>query len=165
MTGVAWKDYRLTGGAEGATLLTEDAFEEKVERTWFSPKIDRAEFRKLIDRHPQWYAHFAKVLCNKLRVCFDYIEDMAVLNLQQRVAKRLLDLAQVYGKAEGGLLAIDLHLPQDDLARMLGATRQSINQALRTLEAQNLIVMEKQGRIALRDQGGLNVLVASARGG
>jgi fatty acid desaturase len=50
MTGVAWKDYRLTGGQQDATLLTEAAFEEKVERTWFSPKIDRAEFRKLIQR-------------------------------------------------------------------------------------------------------------------
>jgi fatty acid desaturase len=50
MAGGTWKNYRLTGGAEGATLLTEEAFEEKVERSWFSPKLDRAEFRKLIQR-------------------------------------------------------------------------------------------------------------------
>ena len=51
MTGVAWKDYRLTGGAEGATLLTEDAFEEKVERTQFIPtptpsRLGRGKLRR-----------------------------------------------------------------------------------------------------------------------
>lgn len=127
--------------------------------------LPTAQFRKLMDQHPGWYAHFAKVLCNKLRVCFDYIEDMAVLNLQQRVAKRLTDLAQVYGKPAGQGTLIDLHLPQEDLARMLGATRQSINQSLRALEAQALIVMEKQGRISVLNQGGLKALFAGSRGG
>jgi fatty acid desaturase len=50
VTGAKWKDYRLTGDAGDATLLTEDAFEAKVERTWFSPRIDRKEFKRLIQR-------------------------------------------------------------------------------------------------------------------
>ena len=125
--------------------------------------LPTAEFRRLMDAHPQWYAHFARVLCTKLRVCFDYIEDMAVLTLQQRVAKRLLDLAQVYGRPTSEGVHIDLHLPQEDLARMLGATRQSINKELRTLEGQGLLNLERQGRISLRDPERLLGLVAGSR--
>lgn len=124
--------------------------------------LPTAEFRRLMDAHPQWYAHFARVLCTKLRVCFDYIEDMAVLSLQQRVAKRLLDLAQVYGKPAGTAVEIDLHLPQEDLARMLGATRQSINKELRALETLGLIALARQGRISLRDRAGLQGRLARA---
>jgi fatty acid desaturase len=50
VTGATWKDYRLTGSAGDATLLTDDAFEDKVERTWFSPRIDRKELKRLIQR-------------------------------------------------------------------------------------------------------------------
>lgn len=127
--------------------------------------LPTAEFRKLMDAHPQWYTHFARVLCNKLRVCFDYIEDMAVLTLRQRVAKRLLDLGQVYGRQTDQGLSIELHLPQEDLARMLGATRQSINKELRALEGLGLILMQRQGRISLRDPARLRGLITGARSG
>jgi fatty acid desaturase len=50
MTGVSWKDYRLVGHADDATLLTDAGFEDKVERTWFSPRVDRKELKRLIQR-------------------------------------------------------------------------------------------------------------------
>jgi fatty acid desaturase len=46
----AWKNYSLTGGTEGATDLTNDAFEDRVEAQWFSAKVDRKEFKRLIKR-------------------------------------------------------------------------------------------------------------------
>jgi fatty acid desaturase len=50
MTAVIWKDYRLSGGAEGATILTDDSFEGKVEQEWFSAEVDRKTFKQLIKR-------------------------------------------------------------------------------------------------------------------
>src|SRR5262245_52830023 len=46
----AWKDYRLRGGADRATILTDDSFEGRVEQVWFSPPIDRKTFKQLIKR-------------------------------------------------------------------------------------------------------------------
>src|SRR5688500_11658592 len=45
-----WKNYSLSGGTEGATDLTNDAFEDRVEAQWFSAKVDRKEFKRLIKR-------------------------------------------------------------------------------------------------------------------
>ena len=50
MNAVAWKDYALKGGAEGATLLTAEGFEDKVEQAWFSAQVDRKAFKALIKR-------------------------------------------------------------------------------------------------------------------
>ena len=50
MNAVAWKDYALKGAVEGATLLTAEGFEDKVEQAWFSAQVDRKAFKALIKR-------------------------------------------------------------------------------------------------------------------
>jgi len=45
-----WKNYSLSGQVEAGVALTEDSFEDQVEKSWFSAKIDRKEFKKLIKR-------------------------------------------------------------------------------------------------------------------
>ncbi len=50
MTGAAWKNYALTGTAAGAAEITEDSFEDRVEASWFSCKVDRKDLKRLIKR-------------------------------------------------------------------------------------------------------------------
>jgi fatty acid desaturase len=50
MTTQFWKDYSLSGGAEGASVLTDDAIEARVEKEWFSATVDRKAFKQLIKR-------------------------------------------------------------------------------------------------------------------
>jgi len=54
MAGTVWKDYSLRGeGANGATSLTKDEFEDKVEKAWHSCPVDRKKFKELIRRADQ----------------------------------------------------------------------------------------------------------------
>ncbi|MGH8460160.1 MAG: Crp/Fnr family transcriptional regulator [Stenotrophobium sp.] len=116
--------------------------------------LPAAQFRKLLDTEPQWYRHFARVLSEKLRLAISSIEDSLLLPLSQRLAKRLLDLARVYGVQTPDGTLIQLHLPQEDLGRMLGATRQSINKELRSLESRGLL-QRRNGRVLIRDAAAL----------
>ena len=116
--------------------------------------LPAAQFRALLDAHPQWYRHFARVLSEKLRLALSAIEDTLLLPLSVRLAKRLLDLARVYGEPTPQGLLIRLHLPQEDLGRMLGATRQSINKELRAYESRGLL-QRRNGRIVIRDAAAL----------
>src|SRR5262245_52417201 len=50
MTRVTHKSYRLSGGAANALELRNDGFEDRVERQWFSPKIDRKQLKQLMQR-------------------------------------------------------------------------------------------------------------------
>jgi fatty acid desaturase len=50
MARLAWKNYSLSGGTEGATDLTNDVFEDRVEAEWHSCAVDRKELKRLIKR-------------------------------------------------------------------------------------------------------------------
>ena len=45
-----WKDYSLVGDADGASVITDDALEDRVETEWFSCTVGRKELKRLIAR-------------------------------------------------------------------------------------------------------------------
>ncbi|HET7412436.1 MAG TPA: fatty acid desaturase family protein [Pararhizobium sp.] len=45
-----WKNYALSGGWSGASEITDNGIEDRVEQEWFSCKIDRKALKKLIKR-------------------------------------------------------------------------------------------------------------------
>jgi CRP-like cAMP-binding protein len=121
--------------------------------------VPTAAFHAALEAHPAGYRHFARVLCHKLRVAFEQLEEFQQ-PLVRRLGKRLLDLAAVYGQPGPQGVDLGLSLPQEDLARMLGATRQSINKALRQLAVEQL-VLARAGRLWLRDPAALRARLDS----
>src|SRR5690606_5557554 len=81
-------------------------------------------------------------------------EDAQFEPLTVRLARRLLDLQTLYGKPVDDGELIDIHLPQDDLARMLGVSRQGISKDLKAWEAQGWIGL-RYGQLVIRDAGAL----------
>jgi CRP-like cAMP-binding protein len=63
--------------------------------------------------------------------------DLVFLDLQGRVARKLLELAEAPG-SQGAALR-HRHFTQTELAHMVGGARQTVNLALRSLEARGLI--------------------------
>lgn len=117
-------------------------------------------FHSVLQAHPEGYRHFARLLCHKLRVAFEVLENQQG-PLRQHLAHRLADLASVYGEQTAEGLRIGLALPQEELARMLGATRQSINKELRAFAAEGLLTL-KAGRIVLANLAALKTLARAA---
>ncbi len=104
--------------------------------------IPKREFRALLEADPGLYPHFMRMLCRKLRRSFGYIESAAFLPLRGRLAYRLAELVELHGQANpDGSVTIGLHLPQDELARMVNAARPSVSRELKTLEADGLIAL------------------------
>lgn len=125
--------------------------------------VSAAQLRSILEANPIWYRDFARVLCNKLRVAVNNLAS-ALLPASVRVALRLLDLAEAYGITEPEGILIRLNLPQDELARMLGLTRQAVNIELRAFERPGLIKLSR-GKIQLRDVDGLRRYVRQGGGG
>ena len=91
--------------------------------------IKRADFLQLLEREPQLAIHLLKLLCERLRWTSELVEESAFLAGPARLAKRLLILASLHGRAAGiGLL--ELRISQAELARFLGISRQIVNQHL-----------------------------------
>ena len=97
--------------------------------------LPRDRFLALLSDTPALYPHFLSMLCRKLRLAFAYIEDVQFEPLSVRLARRLLDLVSLYGCDSPDGQLINITLPQDDLAQMLGASRQAISKLLKHWES------------------------------
>jgi CRP/FNR family transcriptional regulator/CRP/FNR family cyclic AMP-dependent transcriptional regulator len=78
-------------------------------------------------------------LANKIRDLTTQVSDLAFLDLEGRLAKKLVELAETHGTPLGNAIEIQLPLTQEDLAGMVGATRASVNKLLGWYEDQGLI--------------------------
>ena len=71
------------------------------------------------------------------------VEDLIFLDVYGRVAKKLLELADAHGvKTDEGII-IDVRLTQQELASMVGASRESVNKVLGYFTDKNFISTDK----------------------
>lgn len=76
-------------------------------------------------------------LCARLRHVTDLLADIAFLDLLCRLAKRLCQLAGIFQAPS--LETPDVHVNQEALAEMVGATREAVNKQLAKLREMGLI--------------------------
>jgi CRP-like cAMP-binding protein len=110
--------------------------------------------RTLLDwlaAHPADWQHLGRLACGKLRLLFTVLEDITHLPLDRRLAKRLWLAAHGYdAPAAHTPPRRQLRVPQEQLALMMGVSRQSVNKVLRQFEAQGVIAL-RYGGIELLD--------------
>jgi CRP/FNR family transcriptional regulator, cyclic AMP receptor protein len=112
--------------------------------------LRRAEFMEVIRSHPPTMERLLMNLSARIRRITEMVADLAFLDLEGRLAKKLLQLADEHGQHVDGALEIELNLNQEELAAMVGATRSSVNRVLGWYEDQGAI--ERRGRrIAILD--------------
>ena len=104
--------------------------------------IRKADFRELLAQHTELYEALLRLNCRRLRLLFDVVEDLNTRPLASRLAKQILLLARSYGTPQGEEIRIGLQLAQEDLAQLLGASRQRVNQELKSFEREGAVRVE-----------------------
>jgi CRP-like cAMP-binding protein len=122
--------------------------------------MSRDNFRKHTLQYPQLALNFMKVLSSRVRSSTQQMDSLASLSIGQRLARKLLQLAQDYGQVEANGVRITLRLSQSDLASLIGATRESINKALRDFRQKGWLHIE-QGDITILDAEALKAQVTA----
>ena len=129
---------------------THDAYAEGATRLLHVPQ---AALLELLAREPVYWRDFALLMSQKLRLTFIALEQMSLMPAAQRLAQRLLLMAEGYG--ETGPRQV-LHLAQEQLALMLGLSRQTTNQILKDLQARGAVRLT-YGEIEIVDLAGLRL--------
>lgn len=111
--------------------------------------VRKADFKQLLARHVELYDALLRLNCRRLRLMYMHFEDLNTRSLQARLAKQLLLLAKAYGVAEGDEIRIKLQLAQEDLAQLLGASRQRVNQELKAFEREGALRVEPTRLVVL----------------
>ena len=119
--------------------------------------VRKPDFKEILARHVELYEALLRLNCRRLRLMFDVVEDLNTRPLAARLAKQILLLARSYGGPQGEEIRIGLQLAQEDLAQLLGASRQRVNQELKgferdgavRIEPTRLVVLSKEKLLAL----------------
>ncbi len=111
--------------------------------------VRKADFKELLAQHVELYEALLRLNCRRLRLMFDHFEDLNTRPLQARLAKQILLLARSYGVAQGEEIRIGLALAQEDLAQLLGASRQRVNQELKGFEREGAVRVEPTRLVVL----------------
>ncbi|HWS83368.1 MAG TPA: Crp/Fnr family transcriptional regulator [Ktedonobacteraceae bacterium] len=106
--------------------------------------LQRNDFHNAIMKKPRIAIQIMEVLCERLRKTDQQVEDLIVLDVYARVAKKLLELAETHGsKQEDGSILINVRLTQQELAAMVGASRESVNKVLGYFTDKHIITTDK----------------------
>jgi CRP/FNR family cyclic AMP-dependent transcriptional regulator len=97
-------------------------------------------------------AEAAAVLAARAARTATIAADLAWFDVTERVERRLLDLAKRFGRPVPGGQSLHVRLTQDDIAAMVGASRESANRAIRRLIARGALEVQSRGRYVVRTQ-------------
>jgi CRP/FNR family cyclic AMP-dependent transcriptional regulator len=111
--------------------------------------VRKPDFKALLAEHVELYDALLRLNCRRLRLMFNVVEDLNTLPLAARLAKQLLLLARSYGIPQGEEIRIGLQLAQEDLAHLLGASRQRVNQELKSFEREGAVRIEPTRLVVL----------------
>jgi CRP-like cAMP-binding protein len=114
--------------------------------------LRRDDFQQQISQHPSIAVKLLKVLVQRLRRADAKIGGLVLLDVNGRVAKLLLDLAD-----EGGGPKITRKLTHHTIAQMIGSSRETVSRAMRELADRGLVDVTRR-EITIKNREGLAAL-------
>ena len=119
--------------------------------------LERRDFVPFLSKHPEACLRLLSVLCQRLRQTSELLEEALFLEGPSRLAKRLVHLAETFGKPTTHGTRIDIRLSQQQLGNLVGMSRESMNKQLGQWRRAGLIRLE-DGYITVPDLDALREL-------
>jgi CRP/FNR family cyclic AMP-dependent transcriptional regulator len=120
--------------------------------------VNRRDFLRVLETRADLCMILLRILCRRIRLTSEQVEDVMFRHLESRVAKALLHLAESVSLHGIQGPSVELHISQRELGNMAGGSRESVNKHLQDWQSQGLIALGK-GSIMIRDVGALERLV------
>ena len=112
--------------------------------------LSHDELGRWLNGRPEVARGLLSQLAGRLRKANDVVADLVFSDVPGRVAKALLDLSSRFGKAAEDGIHVHHDLTQEELAQLVGASRETVNKALADfasrgwlrLEARSVVIMD-----------------------
>ena len=130
----------LDGAPRAASVVT-------IEQSEFV-LVAKDEFKALLKENFELSMVIMRGLVKRLRDADRKIESLALLDVYGRVARVLLE----FSENVDGRQVIKGKLPRQDIAKMIGASREMVSRVMKGLEVEGYIEVLPDGGIALRDR-------------
>jgi len=103
----------------------------------------------LVTQHPQVSLELLARLAQRLRRTNEVLGDLVFSDVPGRVAKALMDLGSRFGVQKDDGLHVNHDLTQEELAQLVGASRETVNKALADFAARSWVRLEPRAVVVL----------------
>jgi CRP/FNR family transcriptional regulator, cyclic AMP receptor protein len=110
--------------------------------------IQKETFKQMLNQSPEMCQSVMKALVKRLREADKKIETLALLDVYGRVARVLLDFSELVGEER----IVKGKLPRQEIAKMIGASREMVSRVMKGLEVEGYIVPKPEGKLVLREK-------------
>jgi CRP-like cAMP-binding protein len=115
--------------------------------------MDRGTFHQCLKSVKGLSYNLVRLLSRRLRLANEQIQALSTLDVRGRVARQLLAFAQQYGEGETTAkgVTIPLRLTQTDVAALVGASRERVNQVIVDFKDSGYISVDPSHRFTVHD--------------
>ena len=110
--------------------------------------LNKDSFKSMLIQSPEVCMQIMRGLVKRLREADKKIETLALLDVYGRVARVLLDFSENIG----GEMVVKSKLPRQEIAKMIGASREMVSRVMKGLEIDGYIVPMPEGKLVLREK-------------
>jgi CRP-like cAMP-binding protein len=110
--------------------------------------LGRPEFARCIPENSSLSYAIMRGLVQRLRSADRQIESLALLDVYGRVARSLLDMSEQVGE----LKIIRNKVSRQDLAKVVGASREMVSRVMKDLEVRGMIETQDNGSVVLKER-------------
>ena len=102
-----------------------------------------------VKEHPQVSLQLLGRLAQRLRKANDVLSDLVFADVPGRVAKAIIELGKRFGTQKDDGLHVNHELTQEELAQLVGASRETVNKALADFATRGWVKLEPRAVIVL----------------
>ncbi len=110
------------------------------------------DLRSWLTGRPDVALHLLQALAQRLRRANDVMADLVFTDVPGRVAKALLDLAGRFGDSQPDGLHVNHDLTQEELAQLVGASRETVNKALADFAARGWLQLSAKSVLLIEPE-------------
>jgi CRP/FNR family transcriptional regulator len=110
------------------------------------------DLRSWLTGRPDVALHLLQALAQRLRRANDVMADLVFTDVPGRVAKALLDLAGRFGESQPDGLQVNHDLTQEELAQLVGASRETVNKALADFAARGWLQLSAKSVLLIEPE-------------
>ncbi len=111
--------------------------------------LGHAALSPVLETHPKVAHALLNQLAGRLRRTNEVVGDLVFSDVPGRVAKALLDLASRFGRRADDGVHVNHDLTQEELAQLVGASRETVNKALADFASRGWLRLEPRSVVIL----------------
>jgi CRP/FNR family transcriptional regulator, cyclic AMP receptor protein len=120
-------------------------------------EIERADFEKLLQHHPSLGYQLTRLLAMRRRDLENKLETLVFRDVTSKLAELLLSLADEYGVDDSRGTLVALKITHQELANLIGSTRETVSLTLSQFKKKKLICTEGR-KVIISDPESLKAL-------